>query len=318
MGRRIPRLGVVGVATAGVVLGSALSAGSAAQRDSHRSLPAWASSGFVVYKCGNALCLMRPGGGGKRDLLRHGPWPQWDPSVSADGRLLAFRGYYGAGDGDYALYVTGTNGCGVRRLTRDIAGSPSWSPDRRWIAFDTSGAGAIWKVRPDRTELRRIAAASRAFYQDQPAWSPEGSELAFVRYVHNRGQIWLMRPDGSGKRLLHSDARASDEDPAWSHDGKSIAFVVHTGNLAGAGLHTWIDTIDAGGSNARRLTRGGTDTWNPVWLPNDSGVAFLASPIDSPGDLYVIRPDGSDQRKIAALATAQFTWADATLPPEAC
>jgi TolB protein len=251
-------------------------------------------------------------------LLRHGPWPQWDPSISAGGRLIAFRGYYGGGDGDYALYVGGTNGCGVRRLTHGIAGNPTWSPDLSWIAFDTSGAGSIWKVRRDGHGLTRIAALTRTHYQDQPVWSPDGSRIAFVRYVHNRGQIWLMRPDGSGAMLLHSDRGASDEDPAWSHDGNSLAFVEHVGQLAGPAEHTWIETINASGSNLRRVTNGQADAWNPVWLPRDTGIAFLSGYTDSPGDLYVARPDGKDVRKIASLDTPQFTWTDAALPRQAC
>ena len=295
-----------------------LGAGQAATGDSRPSLvPAWASTGFAAYKCGNQLCLMRPDGSGQRGLLRRGPWPQWDASVSPDGRFLAFRGYYEPLDGTYALYVTGTNGCGVRRLTRDIASNPSWSPGGRWIVFDTSGAGELWKVRLDGSGLTRIATAGRPYYQYQPAWSPDGTEIAVVRYFRSRGQVWLMRPDGSGKKLLHSDARASDEEPAWSHDGKSLAFVAHVGQLATPGEHTWIDTITATGSNLRRLTRGQADTWNPVWLPHDSGIAFLSG-LGGSGDLYVMRQDGSGVRKITALDTPQFTWADATLPRQAC
>ena len=98
-------------------------------------VPPWASRGFIVYKCGDSLCLIRPNGTGKRKLVRTSPWPQWDPAVSPDGRLVAFRGYYGLADGAYALYVVGADGCAVRRLTRSIAGNPSWSPDGKWIVL---------------------------------------------------------------------------------------------------------------------------------------------------------------------------------------
>ena len=123
-----------------------------------------------------------------------------------------------------------------------------------------------------------------------------------------------MRSDASGKRLLHRDARASDEQPVWSHNGKSLAFVEHGGQLAGPREHTWIEMMRANGSNLRRLTTGSADAWNPVWLPSDSGIAFLSSLTDSPRDLYVMRLDEKGVRKIASLATPQFTWSDATLP----
>src|SRR5919198_2109342 len=119
-----------------VVLVSPASVGSsasAALKAPRSSLPGWASTGFIAYRCRDELCLMRPDGSGKRYLLSVGPSPQWDPAVSPQARMLTFRGYYGLGDGEYALYVVDTNGCAVRRLTRSIAGDPTWSPDGRWI-----------------------------------------------------------------------------------------------------------------------------------------------------------------------------------------
>jgi len=87
-------------------------------------VPSWASTGFIAYKCGDSLCLIRPNGSGNRKLLRaERPWPLWDPAFSPDGQIVAFRGYYGPADGAYALYLAHTDGCAVRRLTRSIAGN---------------------------------------------------------------------------------------------------------------------------------------------------------------------------------------------------
>jgi Tol biopolymer transport system component len=244
-------------------------------------------------------------------MLRRGPWPQWDAAFSPDGSLLAFRGYWGVADGAYSLYTTGTNGCAVHRLTRSIAGHPTWSPDGKWIVFDTSGAGEIWKVRADGSGMTRLAASTHSYFQDQPAWSPNGREIAFVRYYGSRGQLWVMRPDGSGKRLVRADSRASVGDPAWSYDSKQLAFVRQLGQTP------WIETVNSDGSSARRLLAAPADSWNPVWLPHDTGIAFLSGLVGS-GDLYATRVGSKTARKIATLDTPQFTWKDAALPRRSC
>ncbi len=252
---------------------------------------------------------MRPDATRKRPILSVGPSPQWDPAVSPDSKMLAFRGYYGPGDGEYALYVVGTDGCGVRRLTRSIAGSPSWSPDGRWIAYDTSGAGEIWKVHPNGTGRTRIA---RGAQSETPAWSPDRGRIAFVRHQRSgRGQIWIMGVDGSGATVLHQDRGASDKEPVWSHDGKRLAFV------ASAGKRSWVEVINADGSHARTV-RTGSDPRSPTWLPSDTGIAFLASTTNG-RSLFVTRADGSHVHQVATLGAAeQAAWAAGNLPRRRC
>jgi TolB protein len=269
-----------------------------------------AVNGTIAYKCGNSICLMRPDGSKNRTLLRGRPSPQWSPTFSPDGLTLAFRGYYGFNEGDYALYVSGTNGCAVRELTGG-ASDPAWSPDGNWIAFDNAGGGEIWKVRRDGTGLTRIASAGRTYGNSFPAWSPDGKQIVFVRYRTGSDQLWLMRSDGGHKTPLLRSVQVSEQAPAWSHDGRQIAFVARQGQTF------WIDAVDANGSSLRRLTAGQTDAWNPVWLPHGIGIAFLRG-FGGTGNLYVMRPDGKDTHKIAALATFEFDLTTAPLPRQAC
>ncbi len=271
--------------------------------------------GYIAYECDGSLCLAHPDGSRQRKLLSGFPWPQWDPAFAPGGDRIAFRGYYGPGDGAYALYVAGANGCSVHRLTRNIAGNPSWSPDGKWIAFDRSGFGEIWKVHSDGRGLTRITSGAGAA---SPAWSPDGKTIAFTRVANGHGQFWLMRADGSGTRRLHTDVFAADQQPppAWSHDGRRVAFVAMR-SLKRAE----IKLMNRDGSNVRILTKRFGYAWNPIWLQRDSGLVFLARRTAGlgPAKLFIARPDGSQAHAVATrFRTEQFAWIRSPLPSRSC
>jgi Tol biopolymer transport system component len=308
----VPRPGRVALvsALAGLGISAASFAGAA---------PTWPHGEVIAYKCADSLCLTESGTGVQRRLLASSrPWPQWDPAFSPDGRRIAFRGYYQPGsDGAYALYVAPVSGCIAKRVTRGVAGDPSWSPDGRWIAFDTSGYGDIYKVRPNGSGLTELCSGHGVNEGWYPAWSPDGRLIAFVRDERHGSQIWLMRPDGSDKHLLHTDATAVDQSLAWSHDGRLLAFV-----RSPATDHVSIVVVRTDGSDMRTLTNG-TPAWNPEWLPNDAGLAYLTrTPLSNgnlgPARLHTMHADGTGQHAVAGPRTIQFATTTGRLRARGC
>jgi Tol biopolymer transport system component len=304
-----------------LLLGTTLIAASAAVAvsvaRSGASSPFWPSHAVIAYKCVDSLCLIGSNGGGKRKLLTAArPWPQWDPAFSPNGREIAFRAYYNPGsDGAYALYVAPLSGCSAKRLTRGVAGDPAWSPDGRWIAFDTTGYGDIYKIHPDGTGLTRLFTGHGIDEGWWPAWSPDSRSIAFVRVRRHGDQIWTMRADGSKVHLLYTDSGRSDSSLAWSHGGRSIAFASSRTSTPGT-----IKVIHADGSDPRTITHG-APAWNPVWLQNDAGIAFLVSLTHNGsvvGRLYAIRPDGSGEHRLTGQLTIQFALTTSTLAPRRC
>ena len=61
----------------------------------------------------------------------------------------------------------------------------------------------------------------------EPAWSPDGSKIAFTSWVGpSNSEVYVMDADGGNKTNLTNNA-TYDSDPAWSPDGTQIAFGSH-------------------------------------------------------------------------------------------
>ena len=88
------------------------------------------------------------------------------------------------------------------------------------IAF-TRGHFQIYVMNADGSGQTRPT--SNAAYDSRPAWSPDGTQIAFQSNRNGNHEIYVMNADGSGQIRL-TTAAAADRWPAWSPDGAQIAF----------------------------------------------------------------------------------------------
>ena len=150
--------------------------------------------------------------------------------VSPDGTRLALEGF-SQGD-DLALdgiyTVRASDGGGLRQLIQGPVSPPRYSPDgSRLSFFDTkegvspTGSGALFVMRTDGTDLRRITPWGYAF--DDHAWSPDGTWIVFQRPY---GQLYLVHPDGSDLHgvPIQLPRGAGGLNPSWSPDGEWLVF----------------------------------------------------------------------------------------------
>jgi TolB protein len=131
-----------------------------------------------------------------------------------------------------------------------------------------------------------------------PAWSPDGKQIAFTS-DHNRvQQLYVMDADGRNVRPLAQQANVTDRLPAWSPDGKKIAFRRELGNA-------WqIHVMDADGSNLVNLSNNRGRDSDPAWSPDGKKFAF-ASNRGGGYRTYVMDADGSN---VTVFSESDSPW----------
>jgi len=239
--------------------------------------------------------------------------------------------------GIWDIFTISAFGTELRNLTRDTITDiwPSWSPDRRQIAFvserpnlgiylmnaDGSNirfvfswapahiawspdgrrlafdAGEIQVVNTDGTGLLNLT-TSLAF-ERKPDWSPHGDRIAYTR----ENEIWVMDASGTDQRSLTGWQSQPAFDPAWSPDGSRIAFA-----SVDASNHTTLWVMNAEGRDWRRLTdtTGGEDRL-PEWSPNGAEIAFQRAFYDSTV-IRIVSADGLRQRRLVGGISGHVSW----------
>jgi Tol biopolymer transport system component len=95
----------------------------------------------------------------------------------------------------------------------------------------------------------------------QPAWSPDGKQIAFESSRDGNVEVYTMTASGRKQRRLTRRPLGSDGEPAWSPDGKRIAFThAQNGNQD-------IFTMNADGSDQSNRTKSGENDSTPDWQP---------------------------------------------------
>jgi len=124
-----------------------------------------------------------------------------------------------------------------------------------------------------------------------PSWSPDESELAFVRGRPGHGDIYLAASDGSGDELQLTHRRSNDINPAWSPDGQSLAFA---SNRRGT-YDLWVIGL---GGHLRQLTRGPGQDFAPAWSPDGTRIAFTRRNRKGNYDIYVVGRKGRGLKRL--------------------
>jgi TolB protein len=249
--------------------------------------------------------------------LTWGTYGEDAPSFSPDGRRLVYaqervvrmRGVSEAQIAPVIVIRDMARGS-VRAITagQQLDETPKWSPAGGRIAFvrtiipsgsEIGPPEEIWTIGTNGRAARQLTRNSVS--DTAPAWSPTGRWLVYQRSRDAAGTVWdlwTMRADGSGQRLLARDGAR----PAWSPDGRLIAFGQPTGEIRGCCTVTNLMVIDSSGTHRRLLVKKGG---RPAWSPDGSRIVFQRIN-GNHVDLWVVNRDGSRLRRLTSATGDEY------------
>jgi len=201
---------------------------------------------------------------GRQEVLGDFPGMTFAPRFSPDGNKVVMSI---AKNGNSDVYEMDLRTRRSKRITTNpgIDTAPSYAPDGKRIVFesDRGGAQQLYVMDINGNSAQRITFGKGRYAN--PVWSPRGDLIAFTRMYQGKFYIGVIRPDGSGERLITNAYHV--EGPSWSPNGRVLTYfkerpVGARGEMRQAKLYT----IDITGYNERILNtpRDGSD---PAWSP---------------------------------------------------
>ncbi len=221
-----------------------------------------------------------------------------DVAWSPDGKHIAFLAWDGGGVSASQIYAMNPYGGEVRRLTSlpGDKGLLQWLPDGQAVSYLVTGGrphlldADVHVVRLDGTETAINLPITAII--DGAAWSPDGKQLAYggsVATAQSGPDIYSINLDGSHNTRLTHPPNHDSAAPAWSPDGQRIAFL-HSG---------YVYVMRADGSQQKRLVPGDGLLY---WSPDSQRISFYSYG-DAGWGIYVVRPDGTDEKLVTTDAS---------------
>ena len=211
----------------------------------------------------------------------------WDISATGKRAVLEARG---------EIWTVPAKKGPPRNLTRTdgvAERNPSWSPDKKWIAYfsDATGEYELYITQSDgKGETRQLTEDGQVFRYN-PAWSPDSKHIAFSDYS---GAMYLYTIESGETKLIDQDPFARIPRPRWSHDSRWITYRRICDNQQSA---VWLYNLET--EEKHQVTSGFFNDYSPTFDRKGNYLFYtsarsLGSPIyEDMGGSYVYAGTGT-------------------------
>jgi TolB protein len=196
---------------------------------------------------------------GQREVVGNFPGMSFAPRFSPDGQSVIMSLQEGS---NANLFIMDLRSKATTRLTNTpaIDTAPSYAPDGSQICFESDRGGhpQIYVMPAAGGAAQRISFGDGSY--STPVWSPRGDYIAFTKQSASTFAIGVMKPDGSGERILTEGFH--NEGPTFAPNGRVIMYFSDTVGSPGPSLFT----IDTSGRNQQRVPTPSFAS-DPAWSP---------------------------------------------------
>jgi TolB protein len=196
---------------------------------------------------------------GQREIVGNFPGMSFAPRFSPDGQSVIMSLQEGS---NANIFVMDLRSKATTRLTdtQAIDTAPCYSPDGTQVCFESDRGGhpQIYVMPAAGGQAQRISFGDGIY--STPVWSPRGDYIAFTKQGASTFAIGVMKPDGSGERILTEGFH--NEGPTFAPNGRVIMYFSDNVGSPGPALFT----IDIAGRNQQRVPTPSFAS-DPAWSP---------------------------------------------------